>query len=190
MPSQDDRPPVTGGSYRLPFGQLSPLKFEELCLWIVNREGYEKAEHLGESGSEKGRDIVAWKDGRCFALQCKRVERFGAADARKEIKKIRGLPEKEQPDTLEEMQPLFSAVAHGCAAGLHQRAGDEVYWPRISRKNEFYSTNKLGAFSDDLATVAHFFTTPWHPRSGFDGILASRCAELGRLPLTRPGAAA
>ncbi|SKA69228.1 NB-ARC domain-containing protein, partial [Thiothrix eikelboomii] len=42
----------------------------------------------------------------------------------------KALPEKEFPDTLEEMQPLFSAVAHGCAAGLHQQALDEVYWPR------------------------------------------------------------
>ena len=74
----------------------------------------------------------------------------------------KALPEKELPDTLEEMQPLFSAVAHGCAAGLHQQALDEVYWPRIKREGEHYLTKKLGAFSDDLATVAHFFTTPWH----------------------------
>lgn len=73
----------------------------------------------------------------------------------------KALPEKEFPDTLEEMQPLFSAVAHGCAAGLHQQALDEVYWPRIQRK-EYFLYKKLGAFSDDLTTVAHFFTTPWH----------------------------
>jgi tetratricopeptide (TPR) repeat protein len=74
----------------------------------------------------------------------------------------KALPEKELPDTLEEMQPLFSAVAHGCAAGLHQQALDEVYWPRVHRKQEAFFVKKLGAFSDDLATVAHFFTTPWH----------------------------
>ena len=74
----------------------------------------------------------------------------------------KALPEKELPDTLEEMQPLFSAVAHGCAAGLHQQAFEEIYWPRILRKNEFYNIRKLGAFSDDLATLLHFFTTPWH----------------------------
>ncbi|WP_308872892.1 hypothetical protein [Thiothrix subterranea] len=74
----------------------------------------------------------------------------------------KALPEKELPDTLEEMQPLFSAVAHGCAAGLHEQALEEVYSPRILREGEHYLTKKLGAFSDDLATVAHFFTTPWH----------------------------
>lgn len=74
----------------------------------------------------------------------------------------KALPKKEFPDTLEEMQPLFSAVAHGCAAGLHQKALDEVYWPRIRRKDEHYLITKLGACSDDLAALANFFTTPWH----------------------------
>ena len=74
----------------------------------------------------------------------------------------KNLPSKHQPDTLDEMQPLFRAVAHGCAAGLHQQALDEVYWPRIKRSNQHYLTQKLGAFSDDLATLAHFFATPWH----------------------------
>lgn len=71
------------------------------------------------------------------------------------------LPDKEQPDSVNEMRPLFAAVAHGCAAGLHQQALEEVYWPRIKRKNQHYLTKKLGAFSDDLAVVAHFFTHPW-----------------------------
>ena len=79
----------------------------------------------------------------------------------------KNLPSKPQPDTLEEMQPLFRAVAHGCAAGLHQQALDEVYYPRIKRSDQHYLTKQLGAFSDDLATVAHFFDIPWHtPAAG------------------------
>jgi len=35
------------------------------------------------------------------------------------------LPEKEYPDTLNEMEPLFAAVAHGCQAGLHQEAEEK-----------------------------------------------------------------
>jgi tetratricopeptide (TPR) repeat protein len=74
----------------------------------------------------------------------------------------KALPEKEFPDTLEEMQPLFSAVAHGCAAGLHQQVEDEVHWPRILRPNanEGYIVKKLGAFSDELATISHYFDEP------------------------------
>ena len=102
----------------------------------------------------------------------------------------KALPENPLPDTLEEMQPLFSAVAHGCAAGLHSQALDEVYWPRIQRSGENYLCAKLGAFSDDLATVAHFFTTPWHtPAAGLQerwqaGVLnwaGFRLRALGRL---------
>jgi tetratricopeptide (TPR) repeat protein len=74
----------------------------------------------------------------------------------------KALPEKELPDTLEEMQPLFSAVAHGCAAGLHQQALDEVYYSRVQRDERTnYLCSKLGAFSDDLATISHFFIAPW-----------------------------
>jgi tetratricopeptide (TPR) repeat protein len=79
----------------------------------------------------------------------------------------KALPSKKLPDTLEEMQPLFSAVAHGCAAGLHQQALEEVYWPRIKRKQRNYLMHKLGGVSDDLATVAHFFTTPWHAPTAY-----------------------
>ena len=39
---------------------------------------------------------------------------------------------KELPDTLAEMAPLFQAMHHGCQAGRHQEALDEVYWARIS----------------------------------------------------------
>ena len=76
-------------------------------------------------------------------------------------KYYKNLPSKEQPDTLEEMQPLFRAVAHGCAAGLHQQALDDVYYQRIQRSDKDYLTAQLGAFSDELATLAHFFTSPW-----------------------------
>ncbi|WP_292914653.1 hypothetical protein, partial [Nitrosomonas sp.] len=67
---------------------------------------------------------------------------------------------KELPDTLEEMQPLFHAVAHGCAAGLFQQAL-EVYLTRVRRNSEAYIVKKLGAFSDDLAIETHFFVSPW-----------------------------
>jgi hypothetical protein len=48
----------------------------------------------------------------------------------------------------------------GCAAGMHQQALYEVYWPRINRQSD-YLVKKLGTFSDDLAAVAHFFAEPW-----------------------------
>jgi tetratricopeptide (TPR) repeat protein len=65
------------------------------------------------------------------------------------------------PGTLEAMQPLFAAVVHGCRAGRQQEAMDEIYWRRIQREGEFYSTNKLGAFGSDLVALASFFDRPW-----------------------------
>ena len=43
----------------------------------VEREGYERTEHLGAAGSEQGRDIVAWREGARWAFQCKQVRNFG-----------------------------------------------------------------------------------------------------------------
>ena len=49
------------------------------------------------------------------------------------------------PDTLEEMQPLFEQVYHGCKAELYDEVFDNVYWNKIRRGDEFYLTAKLGA---------------------------------------------
>ena len=103
---------------------------------------------------------------------------------------FKNLPEKEFPDTLQEMEPLFAAVAHGCIAGLHQEALDEVYWKRISRTKEFYITNKLGAIGSDLASLSHFFAGLWgQPAAGLTeeckavvlSWAAFRLRALGRL---------
>ena len=66
-----------------------------------------------------------------------------------------------QPDTLEEMTPLFYAVFHGCQGGRHHEARSEVYRDRILRHREGYLTQKLGAFGADLALLANFFEFPW-----------------------------
>jgi tetratricopeptide (TPR) repeat protein len=73
----------------------------------------------------------------------------------------KNLPKKKYPDTLEEMQPLFAAVAHGCQAGLHQKAHDDIYWDRIHRKEQAYSVRQLGAFGSDLSALAGFFDVLW-----------------------------
>lgn len=41
----------TRATHTLPFDKLSPRGFERLCLWLVQREGHEHAEHLGAAGS-------------------------------------------------------------------------------------------------------------------------------------------
>ena len=68
--------------------------------------------------------------------------------------------EGDQP-TLEALQPLYQAVAHGCQAGLQQVAFDMVYSSRILRGNDHYSWRKLGAFGSDLGAIACFFEQAW-----------------------------
>jgi tetratricopeptide (TPR) repeat protein len=68
--------------------------------------------------------------------------------------------EGNQP-TLEDLQPLYQAVAHGCQAGLQQEACEKVYRDRLQRRNEAYSMKKLGALGSDLGAIACFFETSW-----------------------------
>ena len=65
------------------------------------------------------------------------------------------------PDTIDDMMPLYAAVAHGCQASRYQAAMDEVYWPRIQRGNEAFNAIKLGAIGAELAIISGFFETPW-----------------------------
>jgi len=90
-------PRITRTTHVLPFDKLSPRDFERLCLWLVEREGYERAEYLGAAGSEQGRDVVAWQEGELWAFQCKRVRSFGPKNALKEIEKVLNLPQDQRP---------------------------------------------------------------------------------------------
>ncbi len=67
-----------------------------------------------------------------------------------------------QPDDLAGMRPLFAAVVHGCAAGLHQKACDDVYRDRIIRGQDCYLVIKLGAFAAELSCLSQFFAERWN----------------------------
>ncbi len=51
-------PSLAATTHVLSFDRLSPADFERFCLWLVECEGYARAEHLGLAGSEQGRDVV------------------------------------------------------------------------------------------------------------------------------------
>jgi tetratricopeptide (TPR) repeat protein len=81
---------------------------------------------------------------------------------------------QEYPAALEEMAPLYAAVAHGCQAGHHREALIEVYERRILRMNEHFSWKKLGAFGADLAALSGFFDPPWRrPVAGLSEVWKS-----------------
>lgn len=100
------------------------------------------------------------------------------------------LPAGEHPTTVNEMRPLYYAVRHGCLAGNHQDVWDEIYIHRIQRGEAFFNTRELGAVSDDLRVLGHFFHQRWlKPSPGFPeekrGLLLHHVGfdlrELGRL---------
>jgi tetratricopeptide (TPR) repeat protein len=105
-------------------------------------------EHLGEK--LKKSNLKAWREAHS------RLYEYYKARA------------KEYPDTIEEMAPLFAAVAHGCQGGRYQEALVEIYWRRIRRTKEAFNVKKLGACGADLATLSGFFDMPW--RKPVDGL--------------------
>jgi hypothetical protein len=68
--------------------------------------------------------------------------------------------------TLEDLAPLYQAIAHGCRAGRYQEALDKIYAERICRllangELEFFARTKLGATGSDLAATSWFFDKPY-----------------------------
>ncbi len=88
-------------------------------------------------------------------LRCLRPEAW-AEGHRRLYDYYRGLSPR-LPDTLTEMEPLFSAVVSGCHAGLYRDALHEVYLPRIQRGAACFTANVLGARGPLLAVLSHFF---------------------------------
>ncbi len=71
----------------------------------------------------------------------------------------------EQPTSVEEMENWFQKVVHGCKAGLHTDALRNVFVPVILHGEEAYAARELGAFSQVLSVLSHFFEPggDWKP---------------------------
>lgn len=71
---------------------------------------------------------------------------------------FRALPDKELPETFEEIEPLLRACYHGCQAKAYRRAFEEVGLPRISRGIDAYLFTQLGAVQETRALMGCFLT--------------------------------
>ena len=132
-------PNITKTTHILPFGELSPLQFERLCLWIVDREGYLRPEHLGETGSEQGRDVIAYrktKDGEeLWYFQCKRYQTINAAKLIEEVKKynklVRANPTKKPSGIVFVTNAALAAAAREkVRAFCRQQGYESEFWAR------------------------------------------------------------
>lgn len=145
------KPEITGMTHMLPFDRLSGDEFERLSLWIVRREGFKNVEHLGASGSEQGRDIIAWRGGEKWAFQCKRVKQFGFKTAEEEIKKVLALPEKDRP-------AIYVFIA-SCNISANTREKVRVTYPEL--ETEFWAETELDEKAKrHLDILDEFFTKP------------------------------
>jgi hypothetical protein len=90
-----NKPTAIATTKLLPFDALSPLEFEQMCLWLVEREGFLRPQHLGEAGSDQGRDVVAYRassDGEeLWYFQCKRHRKISSVTLKAEVDKLNRL---------------------------------------------------------------------------------------------------
>lgn len=82
----------------------------------------------------------------------------------------KAVPKRDLPDSIEEIAPLFAAVAHGCHAGRYEEALIDVYYRRIQRGDEGFGKRRLGAMGAELVALSGFFDPPW---SNFVALLSA-----------------
>jgi hypothetical protein len=79
---------------------------------------------------------------------------------------LRDTTKEGETPTLENLAPLYQAIGHGCCAGRHEEALNDIYMWRICRvtldyEPAFYSSKKLSAASTDLAAMSWLFDQPY-----------------------------
>ena len=136
------KPSITGTTHTLPFDKLSPLNFERLCLWLVEREGYVRAEHLGAAGSEQGRDVIAYsptpEGDELWYFQCKRYRSIGAATLKREVDKYLQLAQNKP-----HLKPVGVVFVISCfvSAQIRETVGD--YCEQHGLAYEFWAETEL-----------------------------------------------
>jgi transcription elongation factor Elf1 len=133
---------VTSTTHILPFNELSPLDFERLCLWLVGREGYVRAEHLGAAGNEQGRDVIAYKptpDGEeLWYFQCKRYRSIGAATLKGEVDKYFQLEQETS-----QQKPVGVVFVTSCTISARTRKAVGAYCSEHGLAYEFWAKTEL-----------------------------------------------
>lgn len=135
-------PGITSTTHILPFDQLSPADFERLCLWLVELEGYRRAEHLGLAGSEQGRDIVAYKptvEGEeLWYFQCKRRRSIKSAMLKAVADGYSRLAQANPG-----LQPIGVVFVVTCAISARVREDVAAHCADQALKSEFWALTEL-----------------------------------------------
>ena len=173
-------PKITKGTHVLPYGELSPVDFERLCLWLVERKGYLRPEHLGAAGSEQGRDVIAYRatdsGEQLWYFQCKRYQSISAAPLIKEVEKynklVKGDPTKKPFGIVFVTNAVLSADAREKAREFCRKHGYDC---------EFWARTELDLYvKKHPDIVAEFFDVTLPPLPPRDKI------SIARLPTSGP----
>jgi hypothetical protein len=83
---------------------------------------------------------------------------------------LRDTTQEGKTPPLEELAPLYEAIAHGCRAGRYEEAFN-IYLDRICRRDAngqlaFYAVRKLGALGSELAAISCFFQNAYEAPVG------------------------
>lgn len=164
------RPRMTGQAHPLPFLVLDPSSFERMCLWLVPTQGYEDVAHYGVGGSDKGRDVVAFRnDGAVrtrWYFQCKRVRRATIKMLTDEIDKIVALP-------ADESHPSSAAIVFVIAGTVSAATRDAVSRYAHTKRVvcEFWARTELDAMvKHQLPILREFFQIELLDPSQDDGM--------------------
>jgi len=134
--------PIVLTNKPLPFEDLSPQRFELMCFWLVEREGYLRPQHLGEAGSEQGRDIIAYKPAdageQLWYFQCKHKKRISADILKIEIDKYNGLA-KSNPN----YRPVGVVFVISAIVSARTRDAVEAYCREYGYACEFWAHSRL-----------------------------------------------
>jgi hypothetical protein len=168
------KPEITSTTHILPFDKLSPLDFERLCLWLVEREGYARAEHLGLAGSEQGRDVIAYRPApggeQLWYFQCKRYAAIRAKTLKDEVDKYLELV-GEKPH----LKPFGVVFVVSCAVSARVREEVGSYCEEHGLAYGFWALTELDAkVKRHPAIVEEFFQAGRGSRDSASGIRAGR----------------
>jgi len=143
----------------LPFHTLSPLEFERMCLWLIERKGYLRPEHLGEGGSEQGRDIIAYKPTdageELWYFQCKRYQKIGASTLKVEVDKYNKLAEADP--TKRPVGVIFITTA---VLTAQNRDTVAAYCERYDYAYDFWAHTKLDMYVKEHTDIVKEFFGP------------------------------
>ncbi|MCS6843904.1 MAG: restriction endonuclease [Caldilineales bacterium] len=112
------RPVITATTHVLPFDRLSWEDFERLGMALLLREGFSGLQHYGAAGGERGRDIVAQRNGNLWYVQCKRVKKLSPQALLSELEKLHSLA---QADPRLAPQGVLFMVASDVSAQARDR---------------------------------------------------------------------